>query len=168
MGAVSPVFCIASLSWITAMVANLLAAPLLASTSPDISGNWLRTDGTARIKIASCGAQICAVNTWIKDTIRDERVGDRLVMTLEPLSDSKLFGAAFDVRRNRSYSIDITIDRNSMQTRGCLIKGIVCKTMSWNRTALPEQPPPRKRGSAPCVADRGSHRCPRLRLCCPP
>jgi uncharacterized protein (DUF2147 family) len=134
MGAASPLFCIASLSWIAAIVTSLLAAPLLASTGPDIAGNWLRTDGTARIKISSCGAQICAVNTWIKDTIRDEKVGDRLVMTLETLSDSRLFGAAFDVRRNRSYSIDITIDRNTMQTRGCLIEGIVCKTMDWSRT----------------------------------
>ena len=134
MGAVSPLLCIAPLAWIAASVASLLAAPLLASTGPDISGNWLRTDGTARINIASCGEQICAVNTWMKDTIGDEKVGDRLVMTLEPLSDSRLSGAAFDVRRNRSYSLDITIDRNSMQTHGCLIKGIVCKTMSWNRT----------------------------------
>jgi uncharacterized protein (DUF2147 family) len=134
MAAVSPLFRIAPLAWITAMVVSLLAAPLLASTGPDISGNWLRTDGTARINVASCGAQICAVNTWIKHTIRDEKVGDQIVMTLEARGDSRLFGAAFDVRRNRSYSIDITIDRNSMQTHGCLIKGIVCKTMSWNRT----------------------------------
>lgn len=133
MGALSPLFRIASLSWIVASVASLLAAPLLASTGPDISGNWLRTDGTARIRITSCGAQICAINTWIKDTIRDEKVGDQLVMTLEPRGESNLSGAAFDVRRNRSYSIDITVDRNTMQTHGCLIKGIVCKTMSWHR-----------------------------------
>ena len=134
MGAVSPLFYIAPLAWIAAIVVSLLAAPLLASTGPDISGNWLRTDGTARINVSSCGAQICAVNTWIKDTIRDEKVGDQIVMTLEPRGGSNLSGAAFDVRRNRSYSIDITVDRNTMQTHGCLIKGIVCKTMSWNRT----------------------------------
>lgn len=122
------------LSCIAAIAATLLAPPLLASAGPDISGNWLRSDGTARVNIAACGAQICVTNTWIKDPGSEEKVGDQLVMTLEPRGDSKLLGAAFDVRRNRSYSIDITLDRNSMLTQGCVLGGIVCKSMSWNRS----------------------------------
>ncbi len=115
------------------MVPAVLAPAVLASVNPDISGDWLRSDGTARIHIAPCGPQVCATNTWIKDTSRDEQVGDRLVMTLEPQGTSTLIGAAFDVRRKLSYSMNIVIDRNSMVARGCVIAGIVCKTMNWNR-----------------------------------
>jgi uncharacterized protein (DUF2147 family) len=117
-----------------ALFAGLLAAgPLLGSTGPDISGEWMRSDGTTRVNIAACGSQICAVNTWVKDAADGEQVGDRLVMTLEPHGASRLVGAAFDVRRRLNYSLDITVERQSMLTRGCVIKGIVCKTMHWTR-----------------------------------
>jgi len=102
---------------------------------PDIAGDWLRSDGSARIHIASCGSQMCATNTWIKDESSGESVGDRLVMTLRPQGGSRLVGAAFDVRRNMIYSLRISIDnRDSMKTHGCIIDGIVCKTMNWMRT----------------------------------
>jgi uncharacterized protein (DUF2147 family) len=118
---------------LVALAVPLVAVPLLASSAPDISGDWVRSDGTARVHIASCGTQFCAINTWIKDQSRGEQVGDRLIMTLEPQGASALVGAAFDVRRRLSYSLQISVDRNSMQTHGCVIKGIVCRTMSWTR-----------------------------------
>jgi uncharacterized protein (DUF2147 family) len=124
----SPLSCIA----IAAVV--LVAQPLFASAGPDISGEWLRSDGTLRVNIAACGSQICAINTWIKDTNRVDQVGDKLIMTLEAQGDSRLIGAAFDVRRNQSYSLNITIDRNTMLTQGCMVQGVLCKTMSWNRS----------------------------------
>lgn len=116
------------------VVIALLARPLFASTGPDISGEWQRSDGTLRVHIAACGPQICAISTWIKDTSRGEQVGDKLVMTLEPQGDSRLIGAAFDVRRKQSYSLSITVERNTMLTHGCMIKGVLCKTMSWSRS----------------------------------
>lgn len=118
----------------TAFAATALIAPsLLANASPDISGNWLRSDGTARIHIAPCGPQLCATNTWIKDASHDEQVGDQLIMTLQPQGDSSLTGAAFDVRRKLNYSMNIVIDQHSMVSRGCMVSGVVCKTMSWTR-----------------------------------
>ena len=117
-----------------AVAATALAAPaLLANVNPDISGDWLRTDGTARIHIAPCGPQLCATNTWIKDATHDEQVGDQLIMTLQPQGDSSLTGAAFDVRRKLNYSMNIVIDQHSMVARGCVVAGVVCKTMSWTR-----------------------------------
>ena len=117
-----------------AFAATVLIAPaLLANVNPDISGNWLRTDGTARIHIAPCGPQLCATNTWIKDATHDEQVGDQLIMTLQPQGDSSLTGAAFDVRRKLNYSMNIVIDQHSMVARGCVVAGVVCKTMSWTR-----------------------------------
>jgi uncharacterized protein (DUF2147 family) len=118
---------------VLAAAVPLVACPVSASAGPDILGEWVRRDGTARIHVASCGHQVCATNTWIKDASSGEQVGDRLVMTLEPQGDSGLVGAAFDVRRNRNYFLKISIDGNSMQTRGCAIRGVVCKTMSWTR-----------------------------------
>jgi len=95
-------------------------------------GNWARGDGNARVSIEPCGAAICAVNTWIKDTSDGERVGHRLVMNLNPTGPGKLAGTAFDPQRDRTYNLTIDFNAASMSTRGCII-GILCKTVAWTK-----------------------------------
>jgi len=114
----------------------LLAAPVLASAAggPDISGNWARSDGKTRVNVASCGNQLCVTNTWIKDPSGSEAVGDRLVMTLTPQGASSLAGSAYDVKRDMQYSMQISIENDRMQTTGCMLVGVVCKSMGWTRT----------------------------------
>jgi uncharacterized protein (DUF2147 family) len=126
-----------SLTGIALAASALLTLPVSASTSPDISGDWMRADGKTRVHIAPCGPQICAVSTWIRDKSGDEQVGDRLVMTLEAQSATALVGDAFDVKRNRNYSLKISfVGPDTMQTRGCMMKGIVCKTANWTRAGV--------------------------------
>lgn len=116
----------------------LLAGAVLATGSavaePDVDGVWMRDDGNARVRIAPCGDDLCATNLWIKDTSGGEEVGDRLVMDVKPEGD-KLSGTAFDAKRNRSYSIAITASGATMSTRGCVLGGILCKSVGWTRSA---------------------------------
>jgi uncharacterized protein (DUF2147 family) len=109
----------------------------LAAATPgpsDISGSWMRSDGSARIHVASCGNQICATNTWIRDAGGDEAVGDRLVMSLTPNGQAAFSGFGYDVRRDKKYSLQISLEGGGrMRTEGCVLSGIVCKTMRWMR-----------------------------------
>ncbi|MBV8652194.1 MAG: DUF2147 domain-containing protein, partial [Alphaproteobacteria bacterium] len=104
-----------------------------AASDVRISGDWSRADGEARITIAPCGERLCATNTWIKDPGKGELVGDRFVMSLRPQQPAVLAGDAFDIRRGATYSIRISFDRDAMTTRGCIVGGIVCRTVSWVR-----------------------------------
>jgi uncharacterized protein (DUF2147 family) len=117
------------------LIVLLAAIPILANAEggPDISGNWTRSDGTVRMRVASCGNQICAINTWIKDANSGEAVGDKLIMTLAPQGTTRLAGSAYDVRRDASYSLQISVQDEQMQTRGCMLVGVVCKSLSWIR-----------------------------------
>ena len=126
-------------------VRTLCAVPLLllplsaaAGVADPLSGEWSRSDGETRISIAPCGDKVCAVNTWVRDPAGDEKVGDRFVMTVRPLQPAApamatLAGQAVDVRRGLAYSVRISLQGESMTTRGCLIEGILCKAMSWVR-----------------------------------
>jgi uncharacterized protein (DUF2147 family) len=109
----------------------------LATATPapsDISGTWMRSDGSARIHVASCGNQICATNTWLRDTDGDEAVGDKLVMSLTPSGQAAFSGFGYDVKRDKKYSLQISLEGGSrMKTEGCVLAGIVCKTMRWMR-----------------------------------
>jgi uncharacterized protein (DUF2147 family) len=104
------------------------AVPAQAS---DPDGIWARDDGNARVKIAPCGAKLCATNLWIKDTSKGEEVGDRLIMSLERKSDTELSGTAFDPKRDRTYSMTLIIEKNGLITRGCIIGGLLCRDVNW-------------------------------------
>lgn len=110
-----------------------IALPTHAATE-GIVGNWARGDGNARVRIEPCGQALCAINTWIRDPASDEHVGDRLVMKVSG-SGSSMAGTAYDPQRKLSYSLEINYGQSSMKTRGCVLAGIVCKSISWTRVS---------------------------------
>jgi uncharacterized protein (DUF2147 family) len=96
-----------------------------------IEGKWMRGDGNALVRIAPCGANICATNLWIGDKGRGEEVGDRLVMSLAPGSSNTYSGTAYDPKRKMSYSIVVTARRGELTTRGCLFGKLICRDVMW-------------------------------------
>lgn len=113
----------------------LAMLPLLASadTTPSISGGWARADGKTRINIAECGVQLCATNTWVRDPDGGESVGDRIILTLAPDGAARLVGTAFDEKRRANYSVQIVVTRDQMKTQGCIVSGLLCRSMDWTR-----------------------------------
>jgi uncharacterized protein (DUF2147 family) len=97
-------------------------------------GDWARDDGTTRIAISQCGSALCAVNTWVKDPNGKEKVGDKLVLKVAPVSSTEFQGQAYDVRRQMTFKMTITVQDNSMKTSGCVLLGVVCKDADWRRT----------------------------------
>lgn len=103
------------------------------ASAADIEGQWARGDGNAEVRVAPCGSDICAVNTWIKPGTPKEKKGDKLVMTIKPGAAGVYAGIAFDPQRNMSYNLTVTVNGNTMTTRGCVVAGLLCKGMDWRR-----------------------------------
>mgnify|MGYP000072980528 CR=1 FL=1 len=99
----------------------------------DFAGTWARGDGVARVKIARCGTNVCATNTWIKPGTPDEKKGDVLVMTVAPASAGQYTGSAFDPQRNMTFKISMSVNGDRMTTKGCVLGGMLCKGVSWSR-----------------------------------
>jgi len=97
------------------------------------TGEWERDDGTVRVRIEACGADICATNTWVKDPASAEKVGDVLVMSLKPIDPATLKGTAFDRRRNATYSFEMKVEADRLITKGCVLGGLLCKNVAWRR-----------------------------------
>jgi uncharacterized protein (DUF2147 family) len=115
----------------TVVAATLCAfAPAHAA---DINGQWARGDGNAKVRIAPCGSDICATNTWIKPGTPKEKKGDRLVMTIKADSSGTYTGTAFDPQRDMSYRLTVTVNGDKMTTRGCIVAGLLCKGIDWTR-----------------------------------
>jgi uncharacterized protein (DUF2147 family) len=111
----------------------LIGCTALAAQERSPDGVWLRDDGNARVRIAPCGSKICATNLWIKDASKGEEVGDRLVMSLDRMSETKLAGTAYDPKRDRSYALTVIVGHNSLITRGCILRGLLCRNVNWEQ-----------------------------------
>jgi uncharacterized protein (DUF2147 family) len=107
--------------------------PGLAGAGPDFTGNWLRDNGTVRMAVTRCGSNFCAVNTWVKRPNGNEKVGDKIILTVTPLGPNELQGQAYDVRRQKTYRITLSLNGNRLETSGCVLLGIVCKSVGWKR-----------------------------------
>lgn len=117
----------------TIVVAGLVIGGEALASTQKISGTWQRGDGLATVTIMPCGPSICAVNTWVKDEASGESVGDRLVMSVSPQSEDTLSGTAYDPQRDLTYSIDISVGDQQMKTRGCVLAGLLCKSVAWTK-----------------------------------
>lgn len=122
---------------VVAVLALLLPAAGFAAAEPSPFGTWARGDGNAKVRIERCGADLCAVNTWIREGTDGEKVGDKLVMTVEPNGAGRWTGTAFDPQRDLSYRLTMTVRDTSMTTRGCIVAGLLCKNMGWTRLSGP-------------------------------
>lgn len=114
-------------------LALALTAPLAQAGDISPEGNWSRGDGKARVRIEPCGNDLCAINTWIKPGVKDEKVGDKLVMTVKPAAQGKWSGKAYDPQRNMTYRLSMDVGAERMTTRGCVLGGLVCKGVNWTR-----------------------------------
>jgi uncharacterized protein (DUF2147 family) len=100
-------------------------------------GDWARGDGKTRIHVSSCGAAICARNTWVRHGVSGERVGDRLILKVKPTSAGHWSGSAFDPQRHQTYAMTVRIGADHMTTQGCVMGGFVCQSMNWTRLNRP-------------------------------
>ncbi len=114
-----------------AMAINLCLCGM--ANAADIEGRWARGDGNASVRIAPCGPDICAINTWIKPGTPKEKQGDKLVMTIKRGTSGVYSGTAFDPQRDLTYSLTVTVDGDKMVTKGCIIAGLLCKGVEWAR-----------------------------------
>lgn len=121
---------------LTAVIATLAITGTAGAADVSIRktyGNWSRDDGQARVGLSTCGPAVCAVNVWVRDPAGSERVGDRLVMKLRPSGAGAWSGTAYDPRRSLTYAMTMTLRGDTLQTKGCVLGGIVCRSVGWKR-----------------------------------
>lgn len=98
------------MKWISATVTTLALGLATSAAAGNMNGQWARGDGNAKVQVAPCGSDVCATNTWIKPGTPKEKAGDKLVMTIKPVSDDQYSGTAFDPQRDLTYKITVTVN----------------------------------------------------------
>jgi uncharacterized protein (DUF2147 family) len=112
-----------------ALFTSLLATPAMA----DPSGVWQRADGTSRVRIAPCGGNLCGTITWLKNADSPAKVGQRVFYEMAPNGANKWSGKAFNPEDGRTYSGTMTLSGSSLTTAGCVLGGMICRSVNWSR-----------------------------------
>ena len=112
-------------------------AAFLAFCAPAVAGEaagtWLRDTGASRVKFAACGAALCGTIVWLKDASSDAKVGQKVFFDMKPNGDNAWSGSAFNPEDGKNYSGKMTLSGDTLTTAGCVLGGLVCKSVKWSR-----------------------------------
>ena len=144
---------IAALSLVCGSIPALLPNAAFAA---DPSGNWLTESGSATVRIANCGAELCGAIVALKepndsatgrpktdknnpDTAKRSRplVGVQIVFGMKPSGTAnKWSGQVYNAEDGKTYSGNITLQgANTLKLEGCVLGGLFCKAQTWTRAS---------------------------------
>jgi uncharacterized protein (DUF2147 family) len=112
-----------------AAILALAAVPALA----DPSGTWLRDNGNSRVRIAPCGSNYCGTVVWVKDADSPSKVGQRVFFDMAPAGANAWSGKAFNPEDGKTYTGKMTLSGSTLTTSGCVLGGLVCRSVNWRK-----------------------------------
>ena len=99
----------------------------------DVLGEWARDDGKGKVRFAPCGAAICGSITWLKEPSPNAKVGQRVFFDMKPTGGDAWAGTAYNPEDGKDYSGKMTLSGDHLSTAGCVLGGLICKTVAWTR-----------------------------------
>jgi len=117
------------------LAAAALAASVSAAAAGDVKGEWMRSDGKAKVKFVACGGDaVCGSLSWLRDPKNDRgKVGQQVFFDMKPKGEDVWAGSAFNPEDGKTYSGKMTLAGDHLTTAGCVLGGLICKSMSWTR-----------------------------------
>ena len=110
-------------SILAAAMAGLLATPTLAAEV--IEGTWLRPSTGTLVRFAPCGSNFCG--TVLNGTYKGKSIGKMSG------SAGKYNGSITDLAASKTYKGKARISGNTMDLKGCVAGGLICKGENWKR-----------------------------------
>jgi uncharacterized protein (DUF2147 family) len=122
------------------MRALLVALTLVAAFAPpalasELTGIWMRDDGSAKLRFSACGGgAMCGFLAWKKESGGSATIGQRLFSDMKPSGEDSWAGAAFNPDDGKRYTAKLTLAGDHLVTAGCVLGGLICKSFGWTRT----------------------------------
>jgi uncharacterized protein (DUF2147 family) len=134
-----------------ALVTHLVFLGLAGSTLPsaadiaDPAGEWRIADGTAVVRIESCGDDYCGFVASSTTPGKDERnpdvekrtrsvIGMQVLIAMKPTSPDLWAGTIYNAQDGLTYDAKMTVKSGqTLQIQGCVPNGGVCGNETWTR-----------------------------------
>lgn len=120
-------------SKLAAFAALGLLASVTTAAAQDVVGTWERDTGASRVRFSKCGEALCGSLSWLKETNGPAKVGQRIFYDMKPNGANKWSGSAFNPEDGKTYSGTMTLSGSTLTTAGCVMGGLICRSVKWNR-----------------------------------
>lgn len=120
-------------SKLAAFAALGLLAGVTTAAAQDVVGTWERDIGASRVRFTKCGEALCGSLSWLKETNGPAKVGQRIFYDMKPNGANKWSGSAFNPEDGKTYSGTMTLSGSTLTTAGCVMGGLICRSVKWNR-----------------------------------
>lgn len=94
---------------------------------------WTRDDGAARIQFSSCGEALCGAVVWLRNASSKAHVGQKVFFDMTRADQNSWTGRAFNPEDGKIYSGKMVLNGKKLKTSGCVLGGLICKTVIWRR-----------------------------------
>ena len=130
---------------IAATTALILLLSAGAPASANIEGLWRNPIGSAIIRLAPCGRQLCGTVVWASargkreaSTSTPDIVGTTVLTGVKSTAANVWTGELFipDDNVHVSATLQLRGDRE-LKLTGCALLGLFCRSQIWTRTAEP-------------------------------
>jgi uncharacterized protein (DUF2147 family) len=137
--------------WVALGLATVLSGPAFAG---DPSGTWLTEGGKSQVRVAHCGEALCGRIQWLKEPTdpatgkpkRDVRnldpgqrdrpiIGVDILLGMRPeQTPDQWAGDIYNPEDGKTYRAHLIVqDARTLQVKGCVLGGLICKSQSWSR-----------------------------------
>ena len=124
----------------------LAAGQGAAQTAGDPFGVWQHPDNGSHIRIAKCGAGLCATIVKVRDPSRtavnnpDPKLRKRPVDGITIMKggrktgENSWSGKLYNTQDGETYSGTLTlVDADHLKLQGCVLGGLICQGPTWTR-----------------------------------
>lgn len=113
--------------------------------SPKIEGLWKNPIGSAIIRVAPCGHELCGKVAWASARGKQEArtstsqvVGTTVLTRVRPVSGDRWSGQLFIPDDNIHVGARLELlGRDRLKLTGCAVLGLFCRSQIWTRTDEP-------------------------------
>lgn len=116
-----------------ALLAGFAILMAQAALAAEVTGEWLREDGAAKIRFSPCGGAVCGFLAWKRDEGASGRIGEQVFFDMKPNGANAWAGTAFNPEDGKRYTAKMTLSGERLTTAGCVFGGLICKSFGWTR-----------------------------------
>ena len=134
-----------ALSILLLAVLPIAASAQNASRPTDAEGFWMNPKGTVAVRAAACGEALCARIVWASTEAQADAAESKIphLLGTEVLEDYRFrgngvwSGTIFVPDMGRRFASQIEeLSPTRLRIKGCVLRGLLCKSQIWTRVRL--------------------------------
>jgi uncharacterized protein (DUF2147 family) len=116
-----------------AIAATTVISAANTADAASYSGLWYDHTGRSAIQVSKCGSGLCGRIVWLKNKAHNSVCGTSIIGGGKRVGNAYDTGWIYSPERRKKYSVEITLQGNSLKVMGYAGSKMLSKTMMWHR-----------------------------------